>query len=199
MGGSIQVTSEPGKGSTFWLELTLEKAPATTEPPPPSATLRGLRVLVVDDNTTNRFILRRQLQSWGARPCEARSGAEALEMLHQAADSEPFELVLLDMHMPDMDGAATARAIKRDLRFAELPLVLLSSARTQETAAGLPSWALRIQGPRSPQLRLPSGLRGAAATSWESTTSARCLLPLNQSRLSSLGPPRRSSALPAGP
>jgi len=137
MGGSIQVTSEPGKGSTFWLELTLEKAPATTEPPPPSATLRGLRVLVVDDNTTNRFILRRQLQSWGAQPCEARSGAEALEKLQRADDGEPFQLVLLDMHMPDMDGAATARAIKRDLRFAELPLVLLSSARTQETAAGL--------------------------------------------------------------
>ena len=89
MGGSIQVASEPGKGSTFWLELTLEKAPATTELPPP-ATLRGLRVLVVDDNSTNRFILRRQLQSWGAQPGEARSGAEALEVLHRAADSEPF-------------------------------------------------------------------------------------------------------------
>ena len=137
MGGKIQVASEPGTGSTFWLELTLEKAPATTESPPPSATLRGLRVLVVDDNATNRFILLRQLQSWGARPCEARSGAEALEMLHGADDDEPFQLVLLDMHMPDMDGTMTARAIKRDRRFAELPLVLLSSARTQETAAGL--------------------------------------------------------------
>src|SRR5205823_3884493 len=122
------LTSEPGKGSTFWLELTLEKAPATTELPPP-ATLRGLRVLVVDDNSTNRFILRRQLQSWGAQPDEARSGAEALEVLHRAADSEPFQLVLLDLHMPDMDGEATARAIKLDFRFAELPLVLLSSSR----------------------------------------------------------------------
>ena len=137
MGGKIQVASEPGTGSTFWLELTLEKAPATTEPPPPSATLRGLRVLVVDDNATNRFILLRQLQSWGARPCEARSGAEALEMLHGADDDEPFQLVLLDMHMPDMDGTMTARAIKRDLRFAELPLVLLSSSRTHESAVGL--------------------------------------------------------------
>src|SRR5205823_12146507 len=107
MGGKIQVASEPGTGSTFWLELALEKAPATAEPPPPSATLRGLRVLVVDDNATNRFILLRQLQSWGARPCEARSGAEALEMLHGADDDEPFQLVLLDMHMPDMDGTMT--------------------------------------------------------------------------------------------
>ena len=136
MGGAIGLASEPGKGSTFWLELTLEKAPATTELPPP-ATLRGLRVLVVDDNSTNRFILRRQLQSWGAQPGEARSGAEALEVLHRAADSEPFQLVLLDLHMPDMDGEATARAIKLDLRFAELPLVLLSSSRTHESAVGL--------------------------------------------------------------
>ncbi len=136
MGGTIGVASEPGKGSTFWLELTLEKTPATTELPPP-ATLRGLRVLVVDDNSTNRFILRRQLQSWGARPCEARSGAEALEVLHRAAESEPFQLVLLDLHMPDMDGEATARAIKLDLQFAELPLVLLSSSRTHESAVGL--------------------------------------------------------------
>jgi len=137
MGGTIQVASEPGKGSTFWLELTLEKAAAAAELPPPSATLRGLRVLVVDDNPTNRFILRRQLESWGAQPCEARSGAEALEMLRQADGGEPFQLVLLDMHMPDMDGAATARAIKWDLGLAALPLVLLSSSRTHETAAAL--------------------------------------------------------------
>ena len=137
MGGSIQVASEPGKGSTFWLDLTLEKAAATAEPPPPSATLRELRVLVVDDNATNRFILRRQLQSWGARPSEAGSGAEALEILRRVDGGEAFQLVLLDMHMPGMDGAATARAIKQDLGLAGLPLVLLSSSRTQETAAGL--------------------------------------------------------------
>ena len=138
MGGRIGLASEPGKGSTFWVELTLEKTTATsgTTQHLPS-TLHGLRVLVVDDNSTNRFIVRQQLRSWGAEPCEARSGSEALQMLHQAADREPFRLVLLDMHMPEMDGEQTARAIKVDLRFADLPIVLLSSVRTPDTAAAL--------------------------------------------------------------
>ncbi len=136
MGGSIGVESEPGKGSTFWLQLTLEKAPEVSAVAPPPETLQGLRVLVVDDNATNRFILRRQLESWGADPHEARSGGEALAMLHRAADSEPFQLVLLDFHMPEMDGVDTARAIKVDRRFATLPLVLLSSARMQDGADG---------------------------------------------------------------
>ena len=137
MGGSVGLASEPGKGSTFWLQLTLEKAPETSGPPPPPATLRGLRVLVVDDNATNRFILRRQLESWGAEPHEARSGAEALDLLHRAADGEPFQLALLDMHMPEMDGVDTARAIKVDPRFGALPLVLLSSVRMQDGPGGL--------------------------------------------------------------
>jgi signal transduction histidine kinase/DNA-binding response OmpR family regulator len=143
MGGTIGVASVPGKGSTFWLELTLEKASTTIGAPALPETLRGLRVLVVDDNTTNRFILRRQLESWGAEPCEASSGAEALEMLHRA----PFQLVLLDMHMPEMDGVETAKAIRTDLRFAEVPLVLLSSVRMQDVGLGRGDFAAALVKP----------------------------------------------------
>ena len=139
MGGRIGLASEPGKGSTFWVDLTLEKGSSPLETPQslPPDTLRGLSVLVVDDNSTNRFILRQQLQSWGADVCEACSGAEALGLLRQVADRRPMQLVLLDMQMPEMDGEQTARAIKADPRLAGIPLVLLSSVRMPENAAAL--------------------------------------------------------------
>jgi PAS domain S-box-containing protein len=138
MGGRIGVDSEPGKGSRFWIELMLEKGATTgalvgTLPP----SLDGLRVLIVDDNATNRFILRQQLQSWGIAPSEAGSGAEALALLHDTIGRQPFGLVLLDMHMPEMDGEETARAIRLDLRFINLPIVLLSSAGTRGDSASL--------------------------------------------------------------
>jgi CheY-like chemotaxis protein len=81
----------------------------------------------VDDNATNRLILRQQLRSWGCRVDEAASGPEALAMLAAAADGDAFGLVLLDMQMPDVDGAQVAAAIRMDARLAGLPLVLLSS------------------------------------------------------------------------
>ncbi len=127
MGGHIGLESEPGKGSTFWIELMLEKQAAAREPRPVPVSLCGLRVLAVDDNPTNRLILREQLRAWGCRPAEAVSGAQALALLRSAADSDPFGLVLIDMMMPDMDGAETARLVKADPRLARIPLILLSS------------------------------------------------------------------------
>jgi CheY-like chemotaxis protein len=84
-------------------------------------------VLIVDDNATNRLILHQQLRSWGCRPEEAASGPEALAMLRAAARRDPFALVLLDMHMPEMDGQQVAAQIRADATLAEVPLVLLSS------------------------------------------------------------------------
>jgi signal transduction histidine kinase/DNA-binding response OmpR family regulator len=126
MSGRISLESEPGKGSTFAVELTLEKQAAAPAPALPG-TLRGLKVLAVDDNATNRRILREQLGAWGCTVAEAADGHEALAQLTQAADTAPFQLVLLDMQMPDLDGEATARLIKADPRLAAVPLVLLSS------------------------------------------------------------------------
>ena len=127
MGGRIGVESEPGRGSRFWIELDLPKpdSPAVARRIP--RPLAGARVLVIDDNATNRVILRQLLGSWGCRTVEVESGAEGLAALSAAAGADPFSLVLLDMQMPVMDGAETARRIRADGQVAGVALVLLSS------------------------------------------------------------------------
>jgi CheY-like chemotaxis protein len=127
MGGTIALESAPGVGSTFRIELTLEKQATAADEPVLPASLAGVRVLVVDDNATNRLILRQQLRSWGCRPEEAASGPEAIAALRAAQTTDPFGLALLDMQMPDMDGEALAAAIRADPALANVPLVLLSS------------------------------------------------------------------------
>jgi CheY-like chemotaxis protein/HPt (histidine-containing phosphotransfer) domain-containing protein len=100
----------------------------------PARTIKGLSILVVDDNATNRLILMKQLAAWGAHAEETKSGAEALERLRVAA-GEPFGLVLMDLHMPEMDGVETAQRIKAESLLADAPLVLLSSVGAPEIAA----------------------------------------------------------------
>jgi signal transduction histidine kinase/DNA-binding response OmpR family regulator len=125
MDGRLTLDSAPGRGSTFDVELTLERQPAARVEP--SGELAGARVLIVDDNATNRRILSQQLASWGCHTAEAASGPDALARLGEARDAESFTLVVLDMQMPEMSGAAVAAAIRADPRLARLPLVLLSS------------------------------------------------------------------------
>jgi signal transduction histidine kinase/DNA-binding response OmpR family regulator len=127
MGGRIGLDSEPGRGSRFWIELDLPKqdSPAAVRRLPRA--LAGTRMLVVDDNATNRAILRQLLGSWGCRTVEVESGTEALAALAAGVGGDAFSLVLLDMQMPGMDGAETARRIRADARFADVSLVLLSS------------------------------------------------------------------------
>jgi two-component system, sensor histidine kinase and response regulator len=128
MGGRLVVDSEPEQGSMFRFDLTFDKQASAAIVPdelPPS--LHGVRALVVDDNATNRKVLRHHLDAWGFRFTEASDGFEAVAVLRQAAHDDPFRLVLLDMQMPDQDGVTTARIIKRDPAIAATPLVLLSS------------------------------------------------------------------------
>jgi signal transduction histidine kinase/DNA-binding response OmpR family regulator len=135
MDGQIGLASEPGKGSTFWIEMGFEKqkSPAARVTATP-VSLAGLPVLVVDDYEVNRRVYCELLRSWGCIAHHASSGSAALVALEDALATKPFRLVLLDMNMPDMDGEMTAAAIRRDARFADLPLVLLSSMGTRGLA-----------------------------------------------------------------
>ncbi len=133
MGGVIGVESSYGKGSEFWFTARLRKRPPGAEQPLlADADLDGIRTLVVDDNITSREILTKRLLFWGMRPVEARDGADALVMLARAADeNDPFPIAIIDMQMPEMDGAALGRAIKADPRLAPVRMVMLTSLETR--------------------------------------------------------------------
>jgi len=127
MRGTIGVESTPGRGSTFWFMAPLEIAEPAPQMPR-QIRLTGLRVLVVDDNATNRMVLLKTLQSWGCRTALASGGNEAFDLLtHAVHGGEPFDLVLLDMQMPDVDGVATAQRVRREPTTCDVPIIALTS------------------------------------------------------------------------
>jgi signal transduction histidine kinase/ActR/RegA family two-component response regulator len=126
MGGEIGLESSEGNGSTFWFTVVLQSADAPAEVPDRS--LAGLRVLIVDDNETNRRILMKMLEIRRCRPVLAGSGPEACELVAQYQRmGEPFDLVLLDMHMPEMDGIETAVRLRALPASHPLAIVILTS------------------------------------------------------------------------
>jgi PAS domain S-box-containing protein len=136
MGGSIAVESEEGTGSTFRIALTAKAA----DVPPPIKLDDGLphfagkRILIVDDNSTNREIVTRHARSWGMEPVAVGMPADALALVETG---EHFDVAVLDMMMPDMDGITLAREIRRHRTERELPLLLLTSVgRLPQTRTG---------------------------------------------------------------
>lgn len=148
MDGEIGLHSIPGEGSTFWFRLPLPVAPPSTDPVPAAGFLNGLRVLVVDDNATNRLVLESQLRGWRLLPEAVPDAASALVRAREAdAAGEPFHLAVLDFCMPDTDGLELARRIKADAGLADMELILLTSTMQVNAAeisqAGVREWLMK--------------------------------------------------------
>ena len=146
MGGTMWVESEEGEGSTFHIDLPVEAAEVPTRVAVQSALpeLAGKRILVVDDNATNREIVARHARSWDMEAVAIASSSEALARIEEG---EEFDVAVLDLVMPEMDGFALAREVRRHRDERELPLVLLTSLGRLPQAQSSGEFALQLAKP----------------------------------------------------
>jgi PAS domain S-box-containing protein len=171
MGGMVEVESKAGVGSAFRFTARLE-----TRPPLAIGQAQGLpgrRILVVDDNATNRRILERLLEEWGVRVESAGHALEAMELLlEEHREQQPFDLVVLDLQMPEIDGLMLGRILGQDERFARLPRVLLSSGGTISDQACADAGISRILTKPVRQSYLFDSLVSALGENWARTPEA---------------------------
>jgi signal transduction histidine kinase/CheY-like chemotaxis protein len=148
MGGTMWVESEPGRGSTFHFTVQMAVLPVASQPTAPLAqALGGVHLLIVDDNETNRRILTRQAHGWSMHPHAVASGREALDWLR---GNGACDIVILDMHMPEMDGIELAHAIRALPGGNALPLIMLTSLGGRDASMAALNLAAFLTKPVKP-------------------------------------------------